>query len=342
MKEILKKLASGYNLTGQEAAGAASELMDGKCSEAETASFLTALRMKGETAEEIASIASAMRERCTHVRSPPGTMDLCGTGGARVKTFNVSTVSSIVVAAAGVPVAKHGNRSFTSRSGSADLLESLGVNISIEPEKASAMLNGTGITFLFAPLYHPAMKNVIGVRKALGFRTIFNILGPISNPAGIRRQLIGVFSDEHVGRVAGALMKLGTERAIVLHGSIGMDEISPSGRTVVEEVRNGSSERYEIDGSDFADYGTGEWKEQLVSDPADSAAHALRILENGATEGERSIVLLNAGAALYVSGRCSTMEKGVEHALDTIESGRALAKLREFALASDGHPEGGA
>ncbi len=342
MKEILKKLASGTNLSSREASEAAYELMDGKCSEAETASFLTALRMKGETAEEIASMASVMREKCRAVASPPGTMDVCGTGGASVKTFNVSTVSSIVVAAAGVPVAKHGNRSFTSRSGSADLLEHLGVNLSIEPEQASEMLNSAGITFLFAPLYHPAMKHVAGVRRALGFRTIFNLLGPISNPADVRHQLIGVFSEAYVERVASALTLLGTERAIVVHASAGMDEISPAGRTLVEEVKNGGTERYEIDGSDFAGYGTREWKEQQVSGPGESASYALRVLGNSATEGERSIVLLNAGAALYIAGKCGTIEQGMDRALDAIESGKAMSKLDDFVSMSGGHLKGGA
>ncbi len=336
MREILKKLLSGTDLTAEEAAGAASELMDGTTGEAETASFLTALRLKGETAEEIASIATVMRERCIAVPSPEGTMDVCGTGGAGVKTFNVSTVSAIVVAAAGVPVAKHGNRSFTSRSGSADLLESLGVNLSIPPERASAMLGTTGITFLFAPLYHPAMKNVAGVRRTLGFRTVFNILGPISNPAGVRRQLIGVFSEECVERVAGALLRLGTERAVVVHGSIGMDEISPAGRTVVEEVKNGTSERYTIDGSDFSRFGTGEWTERKVEHPAESASYAMRVLGNSAAAGERSIVLLNAGAALYAAGKCGSIEQGMEKALDAIETGKAKSKLRDFASMSGG------
>ncbi len=336
MKELLKKITSGHDLTQSEAAEAASELMDGRAGDAEMAAFLTALRMKGETAQEMASIASAMRERCRKVPSPDGTIDVCGTGGASVKTFNVSTVSAIVVAAAGVPVAKHGNRSFTSRSGSADLLERLGVNLSIEPEKATEMLNRNGITFLFAPLYHPAMKNVAAVRRALGFRTVFNILGPISNPAGVKKQMIGVFSADYAERVAGALMLLGTERALVVNASIGMDEISPVGRTAVQEIKHGSAERYEIDGSDFARYGTREWSEQRVSDPAESASYALRVLGNRATRGEMSIVLINAGASLYLAGKCVSIEQGAEKALDVIENGGAMSKLRDFALMSGG------
>ncbi|MBX8638820.1 MAG: anthranilate phosphoribosyltransferase [Candidatus Thermoplasmatota archaeon] len=330
MKEILRKLADGRNLTDSEARDAATEIMEGRATEAEMASFLTALRMKGETAEEIASIASVMREKCSRVRAPRGTIDLCGTGGAPVKTFNVSTISSFVVASAGIPVAKHGNRSFTSRSGSADLLEKLGANINIEPKTAEKMLSQCGITFLFAPEYHPATKNVAAVRRALSFRTVFNLIGPLTNPAGVSRQVLGVFSDQYQEKLATALMLLGSERAMVVHGGIGLDEISPRGRTAVMEVRNGVIEKYEIEGSDYSRFGTGIWEPVAVADSAGSADFAARVLDNRAGEGERSIVLLNSAAGLYVSGKCGSIEQGMERALESIESGRALAKLREF------------
>ncbi|MCL4346660.1 MAG: anthranilate phosphoribosyltransferase [Candidatus Thermoplasmatota archaeon] len=336
MIELLKKLVDRRDLNEAEAEEAARYIMDGKASEAEMAAFLTALRLKGETAEEIASIASVMRDRSRSVSAPHDTVDMCGTGGARIKTFNVSTVSSIVVASAGVPVAKHGNRSFTSRSGSADVLEKLGVNIQIEPGLAGQMLLSEKITFLFAPSYHPATRNVAPVRKALGFRTVFNLLGPLTNPARVRRQLIGVFSEEYIERVAEALLMLGTDRALVVYGRAGMDEISPAGLTEVCEVRNGGIERYQLDSSEFREYGTEKWSPQPVSDAEDSASHALSVLNNTATPGERSIVLINAGACLYVSGRVPSIVKGVEMALDEIESGRAAEKLSGFIHASRG------
>ena len=330
------------DLTEDEAREAAISIMEGKASEAEMASFLTGMRMKGETAEELAAIAGVMRERCKRVRAPDGTMDLCGTGGARVKTYNVSTVSSFVVASSGVPVAKHGNRSVTSRSGSADLLEALGINISIEPDRASAMLREAGITFLFAPLYHPAMKNVSPVRKALPFRTVFNILGPLTNPALVSSQLIGVFSESYVGTIAGALSMLGIRRAMVAHGMIGLDEISPEGKTDIAEVKNGSIERYTLDASEFSGFGTGKWSAPHAHGPEESALYSRRVLGNGSDEGERSIVLLNAGAALYVAGKASTLEKGMEEAADAIQSGRAMEKLDEFRRLSTpgGHGNG--
>ena len=318
----------------EEAEEAGTLLMEGRASEAEMASFLTAMRMKGETAEEIAAMARVMREKCRHVSAPENTMDLCGTGGARVKTYNVSTVSSVIVASAGIPVAKHGNRSFTSRSGSADLLQALGVNISIEPDAAAEMLLRHGITFLFAPLYHPATRNVSQVRKALAFRTVFNILGPITNPAMVSRQLVGVFSDAYMDKMAEALLLLGAGRAMVAHGTLGMDEISPSGRTEVAEVRNGGIERYSIDGSDYSSFGTGEWSPPHAAGPDESASFANRVLSGESGAGERSIVLLNAGAALYIAGVASTIERGMEKALESIDSGKAKRKMSEFIRCS--------
>lgn len=334
MKQIIGKLADGRDLSQEQAREAATSIMDGSASETEMAAFLTAMRMKGETAEEMAAIAGVMRERCRHVSAPRGTMDLCGTGGALVKTYNVSTISSIVVAAAGVPVAKHGNRSITSRSGSADMLEALGLNISIQPEHAASMLNACGITFLYAPLYHPAMKSVGPVRRALAFRTVFNLLGPLTNPALVSSQLIGVFSPDYLDRVAQALCLLGVERALVVHGGPGLDEISPSGKTEIAEVRSGGVERYSIDGKDFSGYGTGGWKAPEAAAPSEGASFARRLFSGSVEEGERSIVLLNAGAALYVAGRARDIEGGAGRAMDVLEKGRAMDKLDEFIQAS--------
>ncbi len=298
------------------------------------ASFLTAMRMKGESSSEIAAMASVMRMKCRHVHAPEGTADLCGTGGAAVKTYNISTVSAVVVSASGVPVAKHGNRSFTSRSGSADLLEALGVNISIGPEDAATMLADAGITFLYAPLYHPATRNVIPVRRSLAFRTVFNILGPLTNPAGVDRQLVGVFSEEYLDRIAGALAILGCRRGMVVFGRIGMDEVAPIGETAVAEIRDGGVERYVIDASDFTGFGTGKWTAPATPGPEDSAIFAQRVLEGRAGEGELSPVLLNAGAALYAAGAASSMERGMGMALDCIAGGKAGLKLEEFRQAS--------
>lgn len=341
MKNIIAKVAERRDLTAEEAEQAALDIMEGRAGEAEMASFLTAMRMKGETPEEIAAIARVMRQKCRRVSSPEDAMDLCGTGGAKVKTYNVSTVSSIVVASTGVPVAKHGNRSFTSRSGSADLLESLGVNISIEPEMASRMLHEGGITFLFAPLYHPATRNVSPVRKALPFRTVFNILGPITNPANVHRQLVGVFSEDYVDKVAQALSILGTEKAMVVHGRIGIDELSPSGETEVTEVKNGVTESYTITASEFSGFGLEEWSVPQTASPGESALFANRVLAGKSGFGERSIVLLNAGAALYVAGRVRSVEDGMGKALESIEKGRALEKMNEFVLLSSGGRDNG-
>lgn len=334
MKQILGQLADGRDLSAEQAREAATLIMDGRATESEMAAFLTAMRMKGETADEMAAIAGVMRERCRRVSAPQGTMDLCGTGGARVKTYNISTVSSIAVAAAGVPVAKHGNRSVTSRSGSADMLEALGLNISIDPDHAASMLSSTGITFLYAPLYHPAMKSVGPVRRALAFRTIFNLLGPLTNPALVSSQLIGVFSADYLDRVAQALCILGVERAMAVHGEPGLDEISPSGRTEVAEVRHGGVERYSIDGKDFTDYGTAGWKVPSAAGPSEGASFARRLLSGRAEEGERSIVLLNAGAALYLAGRAQDISGGAGKVLDVIEKGSAMGKLNEFIQSS--------
>jgi len=335
MKEVIRGLVEGRELTEEEMVSVATAMMDGNASEAEMASFLTALAIRGISAEQIAAFSAVMKERALHVSAPEGAIDMCGTGGARIKSYNISTISSIVVASCGVPVAKHGNRSYTSRSGSADLLESLGVRIEIPPLQAEEMLRRCNITFLFAPLYHPAMKHVSGVRKQLGFRTVFNVLGPLSNPAGVRRQLLGVYSHELARKVGSALSVLGSTRALVVHGS-GMDEITPAGLTHAVELRNGNLEEYTIDGREYRDYGTSEWKPPPSPTPADSASFAKRLFEGRAEIGEQSIVLLNAGAALYVAGRCPTIEAGMEMALSAIEKGRAAETLSVFVKMSRG------
>ena len=340
MKELLAKLIERRDLSGEEAESAALSMMEGKVSEAEMASFLTALRMKGETAEELAAFARAMRFKARRVNAPESSMDVCGTGGGRLKSFNVSTAAAFVVAAAGIPVAKHGNRSYTGRSGSADVLEALGASIKIGPERASEMLERHRITFLFAPDYHPATKNVAQVRRMLGFRTIFNLLGPLTNPASVRRQLIGVSSATSLKTVSEALQLLGTERALVVHADVGMDEIAPQGRTDVIEIKDGEMESYSIEGSEFNSYGASEWRPHTVSDAKESAMIIRALLENGADSGNRALLLLNAGAALYIAGAAQDMVQGIERSIQLIEEGKAKEKLDEFISASRGNTDG--
>lgn len=332
MKEALALLLQKQHLDREMAERVAVEMMEGKASDAEMAALLTAMALNGETAVEIASFASVMRARARRVRAPDGAMDVCGTGGASVKNFNVSTAVAMVIAAAGVPVAKHGNRSFTGRSGSADVLEALGAGISIGPEEASRMLEEIGLTFLFAPEYHPATRNVAAVRKQLGFRTVFNMLGPLTNPAHVRRQIVGVPSTHHLELVANALSLLGTERALVVHGAVGMDEMAPVGETAVVEIRGNSLERYSIDARDLV--GTVHWKPSHVSSAAESASIIRAVLESRGEEGDRACVVLNAAAALYVGGKAGSMDKGVDIALRVLEEGKAGEKMHQFIEAT--------
>jgi anthranilate phosphoribosyltransferase len=308
-------------------------VMDGKTSDVQKSAFLVALRMKGETPEEITGAAMAMRERVTPLSvDRDGLVDTCGTGGDGRGTFNISTLAAIVAAAAGAQVAKHGNRAVSSSCGSADLLSELGVNIDLDAPRMSTVLRQTGIAFLFAPKLHPAMSAVAAVRKELGVRTIFNLLGPLTNPAFARRQVLGVYADHLVEKIANVLLALGAEHAMVVHSRDGLDEISVSAPTHVCEVRNKQVRSYELT-PDEAGVATHNLAEIAGGDAKRNAAIARSVLEgkNGAAQ---DVVALNAGAALYVGGHAASIREGTSLARQAIVSGKALGKLEEMVSAS--------
>jgi anthranilate phosphoribosyltransferase len=316
---ILKRLSEGQTLNADEAAQAFGEIMSGEVSQIRIAALLTALRKPGVT--EITGAARAMRAAMRSVDAPAGTIDVCGTGGDGHGTLNVSTAVAFVVAAAGVPVAKHGNRSASSRTGAADVLEVLGVPVNLEPDAAAASLHENNFAFLFAPLYHPAMKHVGPVRKELGFRTIFNILGPICNPAGAKRQLIGVFSQEWIEPMAHVLRELGTDKTFIVHGADGLDELSLSGATQTAVLENGKITRREITPED-----AGLSRAPLSAikgGDAQENADAIRRLLAGEKSAFRDIVLLNAAAALIVADKVPDLKSGAALAAQTIDSGAA-------------------
>ena len=324
--ESLRRVMSGESLSRREMEALIGLLMDGALDERVTAGLLIALAMKGESVAELAGAAAAMRARVLAIpHRRPGVIDTCGTGGDGRGTFNISTASALVACAAGASVAKHGNRSVSSRSGSADVLEALGVRIDATPEATGRCLDELGIAFLFAPGLHPAMRAVMPVRRALAVRTLFNLLGPLTNPAGARRQVIGVFAAERVESVAGALCELGTEHALVVHGSDGLDEITCSGPTTVAETRDGSVRLYELEPEDF---GVERHPTEALAggDPGENAA-LLRILLEGAPGPLRDVTLINAAAALVVAGVAEDWRDGAERAAAAIDSGAAAARL---------------
>ncbi|HEV8660372.1 MAG TPA: anthranilate phosphoribosyltransferase [Thermoanaerobaculia bacterium] len=325
----IRRVVAGENLDRDSMYEVFCSVMDGKTSDVQKSALLIALRMKGETADEIAGAAMAMRERVTPLDvDRENLVDTCGTGGDGRGTFNISTVAAIVAAAAGAHVAKHGNRAVSSSCGSADLLSELGVNIDLDAPRMSEVLRRTGIAFLFAPKLHPAMSAVAGVRRELGVRTIFNILGPLTNPAFARRQVLGVYGDHLVETVANVLLALGAEHALVVHSRDGLDEISVSAPTHVCEVRGGTLRSYEFSPEEIHPI------EGIAGgDPKRNAAIARSIL-NGEKGAAQDIVALNAGAALYVAGAAESIRDGVSAARQAIVSGKAMAKLEELIAAS--------
>jgi anthranilate phosphoribosyltransferase len=326
IKEMIRKITAGRDLTADEADAAASFLMEGKATDSQISALLVALHMKGETPDEIYGFARAMRRKAASVPLRENSViDTCGTGGDGSGSFNVSTLSAIVAAAAGCRVAKHGNRSITSRCGSADLLQSLGVQIELNPEGIAACVEKTGIGFLFAPRLHPAMKYAAGPRKELGIRTIFNILGPLTNPAGARRQLIGVFHPALTKVVAQVLRNLGSEHVLVVHGEDGLDEMSLSGQTQVHELRDGRLHGFTVTPEEmgFPRYRKEDFK---GGDPDVNAEIARRVLGKEKNPC-RDMVLLNAGAVIYVSGLADSIASGIGMAEDAIDSGKAGLKL---------------
>jgi len=327
--DAIRKLADRKDLTRDEVRRVFSEMMDGGASEVQKSAFLVALRMKGETVEEITGAATAMRERVVPLDiDPAGMIDTCGTGGDGRSTFNISTVSAIVAAAAGAVVAKHGNRAVSSSCGSADVLAALGVKIDMDPEEMVAVLKKTGISFLFAPRLHPATGSVAGVRRELGLRTIFNVLGPLTNPARARRQVIGVYSAHLVDIVARVLVSLDAEHALVVHSHDGMDEISVSAPTWVSEVRNGEVRSYEIDSESL---GLGSYPiDDLRGGDARRNAEITRAIFAGERGAQRDVVVANAGAAIFVANLAESIREGVGIAERAIDSGAAAGKLAEL------------
>jgi anthranilate phosphoribosyltransferase len=332
VRAALVRLTGGESLTREETEDLFGQLMDGQVSEPMKAALLIALRMKGEAVAEISGAAAAMRQRAIAIpHQRQGLVDTCGTGGDGRGTFNISTAAALVAAAAGAPVAKHGNRSVSSKSGSADVLAALGVKIEIDPETAGRTLDTVGIAFLFAPLLHPAMREVMPVRRELGMRTIFNVLGPLTNPAGARRQVMGVYAESLVEPIGHVLRDLGAEHALVVHGD-GMDEITTTGRTLVAEVRDGEVRMLDLEPERFGLRRVRQ--EDLAGGTPEENAAALRRVFGGEAGALSEITALNAGAALYVSGIAASLEEGVGIARDTLASGvaeRKLEELRSFA-----------
>lgn len=334
MKNYIQKLINGHDLTRQQARDAMEMIMSGKATDAQIAAFLTALRLKGETPTEVASMATVMREFAANINPDvTGTLvDTCGTGGDKLNTFNVSTTAMFVVSGAKIPIAKHGNRSITSKSGSADVLEALGVKIDLPPPRVEECIEKIGIGFMFAPIFHKAMKYVMPARKQLGIRTVFNILGPLTNPANAKGQVIGVYSEELTEKMAEVLKLVGLERAFVVHGLHGLDELSTLGKTKVSELRDGEVRTYHIKPEDF---GVKRAKEgDLTGGDAMQCAGILKDIVGGKetkeTKAKRDIVLLNAAAGIVVGKKADSLGEGLEIAKDSIDSGNALKKLNEL------------
>ena len=332
----ISQIVEGKGLSEEEASCAMEEIMEGEATPAQIAAFMVALRMKGETIAEITGCAKAMRMHANCIATfTPFTVDTCGTGGDGGKTFNVSTTAAFVVAGAGVAVAKHGNRSVSSRCGSADLLRALGIEVELERERAEECLREVGICFLFAPLFHPAMKHALGPRREIGIRTVFNLLGPLSNPAHADVQLTGVYTPELTGKVADVLRLLGTRRAMVVHGD-GLDEITTTGETEVADLADGTIRTYRIHPSTFG-IPVASRADLAGGDPA-ASARILREILGGERGPLRDIVLLNAAAAIHLAGRARDIHEGLRVAMASVETGAALGKLDRLVEATGGRP----
>ena len=333
-KTIIARLAEGRSLDAATARAAFETVMSGEATPAQIAAFLMGLRVRGETVEEITAGAIVMRERALRVTAPADAIDIVGTGGDGIGTWNVSTAVAIVVAAAGVPVAKHGNRKASSLSGTADALQELGVNLDIDPATIARCIEKAGIGFMFAQAHHSAMKHVAPVRGDLGIKTVFNMLGPLSNPALVKRQLLGVFAAQWVEPFAEVLRNLGSDRAWVVHGSDGMDEITTTGPSTVAELKDGAIRVFEVTPED-AGLPRASIEDLKGGNPAENAA-AIRRLFDGEAGAYRDIVLLNAAAALIVSGKASNLKKGAGAAARIIDSGAAKATLAKLVAVSNG------
>ncbi|MFN4230252.1 anthranilate phosphoribosyltransferase [Parvibaculum sp.] len=337
-KTIIARLAEGQPLDAAMARAAFETVMSGEATPAQMGAFLMGLRVRGETVEEITAGATVMRERALRVTAPDGAIDIVGTGGDGIGTWNISTATAIVVAAAGVPVAKHGNRKASSLSGTADALQELGVNLDIDPATISRCIETAGIGFMFAQAHHSAMKHVAPVRADLGIKTVFNMLGPLSNPALVKRQLLGVFAASWVEPFAEALRNLGSTSAWVVHGSDGMDEITTTGPSAVAELKDGKIRVFEVTPEE-AGLRRASIEELKGGSPAENAA-AIRRLFDGEAGAYRDIVLLNAAAALIVSGKASSLKEGVATAANIVDSGGAKETLAKLVAVSNGKSDG--
>jgi len=333
IQEAIYRLSKKENLPTEILRDSLIEIIEGKASEAQIAGFLMGLAMKGESEEEILTTVKLFRDYAIKIKSPDGAIDIGGTGGDRLGTFNVSTATSFVVAGAGVPVAKHGNRSASSQCGSIDVLEELGVKVDMTPERAEECIFECGLTVLFAPLYHPAMKRVVPVRKDLKIRTIFNIIGPMLNPAMVKRQLIGVFSKDYMETIAKVLMKLGTEQITVVHSEEGLDEISISGKTFLVTSKDGNLYSATITPEDLG------LKRSFIDnvkggDRKENAKIIIDLLK-GEKGAPRDMVLMNSAVALHIAGKVKDFKEGIDAATESIDSGNAYKKLEELKKLSN-------
>lgn len=334
IKEAIIALSKKQDLTYEQAEAVMNEIMSGEATDVQKAAYLTALSLKGETIDEITASAAGMRAHCIKLLHDLDVLEIVGTGGDGSNSFNISTTASLVIAAGGVPVAKHGNRAASSKSGAADVLEALGVNITISPEKSAELLKEIGICFLFAQNYHIAMKYVAPIRRELGIRTVFNILGPLSNPAGANMELMGVYDEALVEPLAQVMAKLGVKKGMVVYGQEKLDEISMCAPTSVCEIRDGWFQSYEITPEQFG-YTRCDKDALTGGTPQENAQITKDILSGSERGAKRCAVCLNAGAALYIAGKTQTMEEGVRMAERLIDSGAALKKLEEFVEKSN-------
>lgn len=332
IKEAITMAANRQDLSYETAEAVMDEIMSGSATQVQLAAFLTAMAVKGETVEEITASAAGMRKHCIRLLHDMDVLEIVGTGGDKSNSFNISTASALVVSAAGVPVAKHGNRAASSKCGSADVLEALGVNISVSPTRSKEMLETIGLCFLFAQNYHIAMKYVAPVRRELGIRTIFNILGPLANPAGASMQLLGVYEEELVEPMAQVLSRLGVKHGMVVYGRDGLDELSLSAPTSVCEIRNGNCRTYVLEPEELG-FARCSKKELVGGSPAENA-QIIRDILAGKTGPKRDAVLLNSAAALYVARPKLTLKQAAGLARETIDSGKALDQLHRFITLS--------
>ena len=334
INEAISKLVDGQDLTRAEMIAVMDEIMGGEADSIQTASLLTALQIKGATIEEITASAISMRNHADVMDTNMDITEIVGTGGDKSNSFNISTTSAFVAAAAGVKVAKHGNRAASSKSGAADVLEKLGLNLMLEKEKSLEMLEKLNFCFLFAVKYHAAMKYVAPVRKTIGIRTIFNILGPLTNPAKANMQVLGVYSKELVNPMSRVLSNIGVKRGMTVFGMDGLDEISASDKTYVCEFRDGWFKEYEIEPEDFG-YKKCDKSELEGGTPEENAEITRNILNGTLRDGKRNAVCLNAGAAIYVAGKADSLAEGIKIAEETIDSGKAIERMNEIVAFSN-------